>query len=334
MRNKNFLFGLLFLGMSSCGLFVVQPSFARGVIAKKVEKGNLFSSKAFYKKATQGDLSKEDLTKKQTKGEDFQQENRMQKTAFFPERTSKSLSAKEVVESLLVLGKKYEQEKAFSLALDCYRAASAIDKSSASESLYAVRLKMKEEAEKKKSSEKIEALLRSARDGNADDAYQLGKIFWAKNKKEDAIKMWTLAAEHKHAKAPYRLAQLFEKGDDGAALDLAKAEQFYKMGAKNGHPECAYVVAKLLEFDAQKDATNKDALEKEAFRLKKEAAHKGHALAAAEVGYFYAATGNHLEAKQYFEKAQEHADTNTTMTVSLKQIMDYNIKAEDTQLAN
>jgi tetratricopeptide (TPR) repeat protein len=173
-----------------------------------------------------------------------------------------------------------------------------------------------EEQQEKKA--EIEALSTSALNGNAQDAYRLGKIFWSQGKKDEAIEMWTLAGKNKHQKAPYLLAQLFEKGED-VTLDLEKAERFYRIGAENGHPICEYVVAKLLEFDGQID---------ESLRLKNNSAEKGYYLAAAEMGYYYAKQGNHLKAKQCFEKAWKNAPEDAHFTVQLKTLMDYNIQAE------
>jgi TPR repeat protein len=229
------------------------------------------------------------------------------------------------------MGRKYENANQLHRAMDCYKAAMLIDKNAALEAIEVLEVKMKDESERKKQKEEIRALLRGAQQGNASDAYRLGKIYYNQGQTDNTIEMWTLASENKHPKAPYRLALMYEKGDK-VQVDLSKAEKFYRTGAINGHPECAYITAKLLEMEAQKQPNDKKKIEDEAFQLKKEAANRGHAVAAAEIGYMYSSKGEHVKAKQYFEKARKYANPNSTMTVSVRQIMMYNIAAEDTKI--
>lgn len=237
----------------------------------------------------------------------------------------------ELCKALITMGKKYENTNQLHRAMDCYKAAMLINKDIALEAIESLEIKMKEELERKKQEEETQALLRGAQLGNASDAYKLGKIYFNSGQIENAIKMWTLASENKHPKAPYRLALMYEKGDK-VQVDLSKAEQFYRIGATNGHPECAYITAKLLEIESQKNPNEKQKIEDEAFQLKKESANRGHAVAAAEIGYMYSSKGEHVKAKQYFEKAKKYATPNSTMTVSVRQIMMYNIAAEETKI--
>jgi TPR repeat protein len=232
-----------------------------------------------------------------------------------------------VCDALLDMGKRYEGVGEFAQAMDCYKAAALINQDYAKNAIASLELKIKNESELKKQEEEIQALQRGAKQGNAADAYKLGKIYYARGEIDEAVRMWTLASENKHPKAPYRLALMYEKGDK-VTVDFAKSEKFYRIGAQNGHADCAYITSKLLEIAS----STKPGAEDEAFMLKKEAANRGHSVAAAEVGYAYAAKGEHVKARQYFEKAKKYATPNSTMTVSVRQIMNYNIAAEDTQM--
>ncbi|MDR1907853.1 MAG: sel1 repeat family protein [Holosporales bacterium] len=265
-------------------------------------------------------------------------ENLLMRTADEEQVTKKEIStgtgsvnSAEVCVALIEMGKRYESAQELNRAMDCYKAAALIDSERAESAISSLELKIKDETERKKQDEEIQALQRGAKQGNAADAYKLGKIYYLKNNIDDALKMWILACENKHPKAPYRLALMYEKGDK-VTVDLAKAEKFYRIGAANGHAECAYITSKLLEIDAS-NHPDKQKVEEEAFLLKKDAANRGHAVAAAEVGYIYASKGEHVKAKQYFEKAQKNASPNSTMTVSVRQIMTYNIAAEDTKMS-
>ncbi|MDR1208628.1 MAG: sel1 repeat family protein [Holosporales bacterium] len=243
------------------------------------------------------------------------------------QRGSGETDPAKVCEALISMGKRYEENNEFTQAMDCYKAAALINRESAKNAIDSLELKIKNEAELRRQEEEIQALQRGAKQGNAADAYKLGKIYYGRNDIDEAVKMWTLASENKHPKAPYRLALMYEKGDK-VSVDFAKSEKFYRIGAANGHAECAYITSKLLEIAS----STKPGSEEEAFTLKKEAANRGHPVAAAEVGYAYAAKGEHVKARQYFEKAKKYATPNSTMTVSVRQIMSYNIAAEDVQM--
>jgi tetratricopeptide (TPR) repeat protein len=227
-------------------------------------------------------------------------------------------------QSLIDIGKRYESTGEFVQAMDCYKAAALINKDLAKNTIASLELKIKNQSERRRQEEEIQALQRGAKQGNAADAYKLGKMYYARNEIDEAMKMWTLASENKHPKAPYRLALMYEKGDK-VPVDFAKAEKYYRIGAANGHAECAYITSKLLEIASP----TKPGAEDEAFALKKEAANRGHSVAAAEVGYAYAAKGEHVKARQYFERARKYATPTSTMTVSVRQIMNYNIAAEE-----
>jgi tetratricopeptide (TPR) repeat protein len=233
----------------------------------------------------------------------------------------------EICEALIQKGKQFEAANELEQAMDCYKAAALMNAALAENAIVALETKMQDETERRRQEEELLALQRGAKQGNAADAYKLGKIYYSRNNVDDAVKMWVLASENKHPKAPYRLAVMYEKGDK-VSVDFAKAEKFYRIGANNGHPECAYVTSKLMEINL----SGKPGVEEEAFTMKKEAANRGHAVAAAEVGYIYASKGEHVKARQYFEKAKKYATPNSTMTVSVRQIMNYNIAAENTQM--
>ncbi|MDR1597395.1 MAG: hypothetical protein LBR89_00455 [Holosporales bacterium] len=248
-----------------------------------------------------------------------------------PRIVGEGLAPSDLCKGLIAMGNKYENANELARAMDCYKAAAAIDAERARGEIVALEMKIKDDAERKKQDDVIQALKRGAAQGNAADAYKLGKIYFANGEIDKAIQMWALASEKKHPKAPYRLAILYEKGEF-VKVDLALAEKFYRIGAANGHAECAYITAKLLEMDASNSPDPKKTLD-EAFKLKVEAANRGHAVASAEVGYAYSSQGEHLKAKQYFERAQKNASPNSTMTVSLHNIMAYNIGAEDVKMS-
>lgn len=295
--------------------FALEKKIDGYVVAKKAQA----PKNLWQKTASEYEKAKKDIVRNHEQG-------------FFPEtKKSEDNQSQDIVHVLIAMGKKYEEDQQFLRAKDCYRAASLIDSTLAQQAIRTLEIKMKNEVEKKKQSEEIQALSRSAQQGNASDAYKLGKIYYKKNKIDDAIKMWVLAGDYKHAKAPYRLAQMFEKGEK-VEIDLAKAEKYYRIGARNGHPECAYITSKLLEIEAKKNPQQAAKISEEAFHLKEEAANRGHALAAAEVGYMYAAQNEHIQARLYFEKAKKYAEPDATITVSLRQIMAYNILAEDVKI--
>jgi TPR repeat protein len=124
---------------------------------------------------------------------------------------------------------------------------------------------------------------------------------------------------------------MYEKGD-GIVIDLARAEEFYRIGADNGNVECLYIVAKLLEVEDSKNPNVETA--ELALKYKKEAADRGHPAAAAEMGYHYSANEDPSKAKLYFESAKKNASPNTTITVSLQQLASYNAAAEEERIAN
>ena len=240
---------------------------------------------------------------------------------------------KEISNALIKLGKQHEERKQLRQALDCYKAASVIEKGVADEYIKTISSKMNESKIDEIRKEEISVLTRGAESGNAEDAYKLGKIYLNSNDIDSAIKMFDLASKNRHQKAPYKLAVMFEKGDL-VPIDLGKAEEYYKIGAMNGHPECCYIVSKLIEIEAKKDPSKEDELLEQALRLRIDAASRGHAIAAAEVGYQYAEKNDHIKAKEYFEKAKKNSSPTTTMMVSLKHMMDYSINSENMKIAS
>ncbi|MDR3285708.1 MAG: sel1 repeat family protein [Holosporales bacterium] len=234
---------------------------------------------------------------------------------------------------LIEMGEQYEAENKLQQALACYQAAFTIDQESANPYIQAISQKINKERGAQIHNEEIEALLHGAERGNSEDAYRLGKIYVQTGNIENAVKMFERASLQKHPKAAYKLAVIYEKGEL-VPIDLAKAERYYKEGAINGHPDCAYIVSKLLEIEAQKNPLKSKEILEEAFQLKIDASNKGHSIAAAEVGYAYAAQNNHVKAKMYFLKAKKNATPGSTMTVNLLQIMRYNILAEDLKITS
>lgn len=239
----------------------------------------------------------------------------------------------ELWNQLISLGKKHENENQLEEAMNCYQTAALIHKNKTQQFITALEAKMKNSKEMSKSKEEIRYLEQGAKKGNAEDAYELGKIYFKRNEINKAINMWKLASKHKHQKAPYRLAVMFEKGEI-VPLDLASAEYYYKVGAENGHPECSYIVAKLLELESHKNPRNTRQIMEQSLKLKQEAAERGHALAAAEIGYIYASKGDHIKAKRYFEKAYKNAESNSTITLNLKKLMRYHVTSEEYQISN
>jgi TPR repeat protein len=239
----------------------------------------------------------------------------------------------DVCNELIQRGQAYEKQQQYQKALYFYQAASVENSEVAAPYMQAIAKKVSEENGNNIRNEEIASLKRGAEAGNPDDAYHLGKFYLKINDVEAAIKMFNLASINKHSKAPYKLAVMFERGD-GVSIDLTKAEEYYKIGAVNGNAKCAYIVSKLLEIEAKKNPAKERFITQEARRLKLDAASRGHIIAAVEVGYDFAATGDHVQAKRLFEKAKNNAARNTTMTVCVQQIMAYNIEAEKSKIIN
>lgn len=254
--------------------------------------------------------------------------------AFFTPSAEAATPANKVAEQdmgqqLIAWGKKYEASSQLQNALWCYQAALPMVPEEAQRSIDEVHAKMKKVAEQKQRAEEINALLRGVNEGHAEDAYKLGKIYWAEGDVPSAEKMWMKATEMKHAEAAYRLAKMYDEGDH-VAVNITEAEKYYRKGADLGHPECMYVTAKLLEMAAQNGDPTDDKMGL-AKRYKEDAANQGHTLAAIEVGFTYSQANDHSRAKYYFELAAKNATPTDTIKLMVRQLMSYCIAAESLQ---
>lgn len=223
--------------------------------------------------------------------------------------------------TLLAMGVQCEQDNQFEKAMQYYRTAMMLGSTEAQERFSSLMAKIQDVRRHKQALEEEQALERSARQGNAEDAMRLAKIYLSAQKVDKAVEMLQLASKYKNAEAAYTLAKMYETGDR-VPKDFAKAEKCYELGAQNGHPECAYMWAKLLELRAR-DTTapqEKERLLKEVSHWMKEAADRGYAKAAFEFALTLISAEQLEAALGYMEKAEESAGKDMPITVSLKDL--------------
>lgn len=235
---------------------------------------------------------------------------------------------KSMCQQLMAWGKKYEASNQLYHALRCYKAAAIVDPAVAEEAIKNLEKQIKEIENQRRQNEVIQSLMLEADKGNATAAFKLGELYFDQGIVEEAVKMWTRASDLKHPEAAYKLALMYEHGDQ-VSVNLSKARQFYRQGAQNGQRECLYMTAKLMEEEAQNTPQTASQKLKEARQMKEKAANLGHALAAAEMGFDYASSENYSKASFYFEKAFQNAQDLETITLSLRGCMEFCKKAVD-----
>ncbi|MDR0624980.1 MAG: hypothetical protein LBF72_00785 [Holosporales bacterium] len=233
----------------------------------------------------------------------------------------------ELAKNLIFMGDDHKKNGRQDQADICYKAASALVNGVTANSQSRPQSNQFDNVDPVKE-KKIKRLTEEVKKGNADAAYKLAKIYLKDNNIKEAMQMLEMAYSQKHPKAIRMLASLFEKGEL-VEMDLAKAEELYKKGAENGDPECQYIVAKLLEMEAQKthDKQLKNKVLSAAYQLKIAAAKK-LAKAAFEVACWYSAQGNPFEGAKYFKKARKLAAFGETIMLSLKEWAEYAQKSE------
>lgn len=248
----------------------------------------------------------------------------MGQPSFVEAIVAKRKAAEDPKLTFLATGAKFEQDGQFEKALQYYQAAALLGDAEAWNRITALTAKIRETQNQKQAQEEKQVLERSARRGNAMDALRLAQQYFTEKKIDKSVEMFNLAIQNKSSDAAFALAKMYETGDH-VPRDFAKAEKCYEQGAQNGHPECAYMWAKLLELKAR-DAGNpqeKDKFSKEALRWMKEAADRGHAKAAFELAQTMAFMGQITGALSYMEKVKKTAQSGVPVTMDLKKLANF-----------
>ncbi len=85
---------------------------------------------------------------------------------------------------------------------------------------------------------------------SGEELYNYGDIFLNEGIAEDAIKCYKLAAEKGFSVALIQLAELYEIGWKGIAIDFDESIKWYKLAAKNGDNEALlYLIEKYYDDD-------------------------------------------------------------------------------------
>ena len=68
------------------------------------------------------------------------------------------------------------------------------------------------------------------------ELFEQGKVLEARGQGPEAVKLYTRAARNGHAKAAYRLGEIYDKGISGVARDASESKKWFNAARVLGEP--------------------------------------------------------------------------------------------------
>lgn len=177
--------------------------------------------------------------------------------------------------------------------------------------------------EEMKGSKEAEELIREkAETGDAEAQYALAKIYYRggesmKKNKQEAARLFELAAKEGHEEALFSLGVMYSKGD-GVAKDLGKARELLKKATSEGHQEATFVLGMIYH---KGEGVTDEGEKKEGMRLLSLAAEQGHKEAQYTLAIIYETESKDKKGKQVIkllENAAEKGHKGATVNLALK----------------